>query len=260
MMKDQDKLRLAVGVLMSSAAVLAASAALGETLIGSSIESRRVLGFKVADAAVEAMLPEGWVPFTLPGGPVGGANMVVALIDKHLMRNAEGEPTTSGAGPTVALMAYARNPDVEGVRGYVTHVYEEAPVVSPYGNSVPADIRRHVVLSDGEDGGRMQTEEWMIAPDSGGEIQIKLGMAVGGYKWSEGGESRPYSAVNPEFFRIYRYDQLAGLAKSAGMGLELNGSVEVTVSDPDLAALFDGSEELVTILSIPIYMREISLP
>lgn len=66
--------------------------------------------------------------------------------------------------------------------------------------------------------------------------------------------------MNPEFHRIYRYDQLVALAMSQGLGLELSGSVAFTATGQDLATLFDGSEELVMIMAIATYVREVSLP
>lgn len=259
-MKHNRKLNTVVGALVSSAAIIAATAAAGETLVGSTVESRVLLGFKVADSAVQEWLPEGWIPVTLPGGPMGGANLIMALIDRHLMLDPNGAPVPEEAVPTVALLVYGKNAEVEGPRGYVTRVYEEPPVVNPYGNSVAADVNRDTRLVDQADGGRTQSENWMIGLADGGEIRVDLGMALTGYAWSEGGESRPYSSVNPEFFRIYRYDQLAGLAMNAAMGRELAGEVEISVTDPVLAKAFDGSEALVSIVTIPVYLREISLP
>jgi len=142
----------------------------------------------------------------------------------------------------------------------VTRVYEEPPVVDPYGNSVAADINRMSGYTDAGGGDRSQTEAWTIVPDAGGAIGVDLSFKVGKFNWSTGGESRPFSAVNPAFSRIYRYDQLAGLAMNAAMGLALNGSVEITVTDPEMAAIFDGSEQVTSIISIPTYIREISLP
>jgi len=78
--------------------------------------------------------------------------------------------------------------------------------------------------------------------------------------WSTGGESRPFSSENPDFFRIYRYDQLAGLAMNSAMGVTLDGTVSFSASGSDVDAIFDGSEALVSIVTIPTYIREIWLP
>ena len=177
-----------------------------------------------------------------------------------MILDAEGKPGNPASGPTVAFLAYGRKDGVGGVRGFVTRVYEEPPVVDPYGNSLTADIDRVSGYTDAGGGDRMQSEAWTILPEGGGEITLDLDFKVGGFMWSTGGESRPHSSKDPDFFRIYRYDQLAGLAMNAAMGRELNGTVSFTATDPDLAELFNGTEELVSIVSIPTYVRAIWLP
>ena len=67
----------------------------------------------------------------------------------------------------------------------------------------------------------------------------------------------PFSAASPDFHRIYRYDQLADLAMSDGLGRQLDGEVRFDASVP---ALLDGSEELKAVTVIPIYIRKVSLP
>ena len=231
-----------------------------ETMTGSTVESRVLLGFKVNEEAIGNMLPEGWLPVMLPQGPVGGSNLIIALIDRHVIVDDDGKPAEPSSGPTVAFLAYGRNDSVEGVRGFVTRVYEEPPLVNPYENSVVADINRVAGYSDAGGGARTQSEIWTVKLEGGGDLSFDLDYKVGGFNWSTGGESRPYSAVNPDFFRIYRYDQLAGLAMNIAMGRELNGTASFSSTDADLAKLFDGSEELVAIVSIPTYVREIYLP
>ena len=248
----------------SSLAAVFVSFSLGpvhaETAVGSTVESRILLGFKANDTAVGDMLPQGWNSVTLSQGPVGGANLIVALIDRQVILDPEGKPAAPSSGPTVALLAYGRKDGVDGVRAFVTRVYEEPPVVDPYGNSVPADINRVAGFVDAGDGQRTQTEIWTVQPESGRVLSFDLDYKVGGFMWSTGGESRPYSSVTPEFFRIYRYDQLANLAMNLAMGRPLNGKVSFSSTDPDLAGLFDGSEALVAIVSIPVFVRKITLP
>lgn len=258
-MKRRWMWNAAAGLAVSALAVIGATAATAETPVGKTIESRVLLGFKVSDAAMQEVLPEGWVPFTVPKGPVSGSNLIVALIDRHLILDAEGQPEEPAFGPTVAFMAYARNPDEEGVRGFVVRVYEEAPLVDPYGTSVAADISRDSSWLDAGGGGRTQNETWNVWLDDGAETVAKIGMTGVKLGWSSG-ESRPYSPVTPEFFRIYSYDQLAGLAMNLGMGLELDGPASFTTSDPGLSAMFDGSEVMTAVVTIPTYVREISLP
>lgn len=250
----------ALTAALTTALIATGASVSSETKVGSTIESRILLGFKVDETAITEMLPAGWTPITLGKGPAAGSNLIVALIDRHLMLDAEGKPAQPSSGPTVAFLSYARSEGVEGVRGFVTRVYEEPPMVNPYQNSVTADIDRLAAFSDLGNGERLQSEDWAIRPQSGGQIRLELAFDVGDFRWATAGESRPYSSEEPEFFRIYRYDQLASLAMNSKMGLELNGTARFTVSDTDLGTLFGGSEALVSIVSIPTYIREISLP
>lgn len=242
------------------ALVATCTAGLAETKVGTTVESRILLGFKVNDVALAQILPDGWMTVTLPQGPLGGSNLILALIDRHVILDGEGTVENPSSGPTVAFLVYGRKEGVDGVRGFVTRVYEEPPVVDPYGNSVTADIDRVSAYSDAGLGNRTQTEVWTVLPESGGELRLDLDYKVGGLMWSTGGESRPFSSENPDFFRIYRYDQLAGLAMNAAMGRELDGTVSFSASDPSIGELFDGSEALVSIVAIPTYIREIWLP
>ena len=231
-----------------------------ETMLGTTVESRVLLGFKVDDGAISQMLPDGWVAVTLPQGPVAGSNLILALIDRHVILDAEGNLGNPSSGPTVAFLVYGRKEGVEGVRSFVTRVYEEPPVVDPYGNSVSANIDRVSGYSDSGSGDRTQSEVWTVQPEDGGELRLELDHKLGRLMWSTGGESRPFSSENPDFFRIYRYDQLAGLAMNSAMGVTLDGTVSFSASGSDVDAIFDGSEALVSIVTIPTYIREIWLP
>lgn len=254
------KWKHALGLSASGLAMAAASALTAETFVGKTVESRVLLGFRVDDAAIAAFLPEGWAPVTLPQGPVAGSNLIVALIDRHLYLDADGTPDASLQGPTVAMMAYGRNPDIEGVRGFVVRVYEQEPIADPYGTSVAVrEIVRDAGWYDAGQGDRRQQESWTVTFDDGAKTVVTLDATGVDLNWSSG-ESRPYSPVTADFFRIYRYDQLAGLAMNAALGRTLDGAATFETTDPGLISLFDGSETLSAIVSIPTYVREISLP
>lgn len=240
-------------------AVFVSTPAMAETPVGSNIDSRVVLAYKVDDAAAQALLPEGWKLLTLPKGPLAGTNLLVAFIDRHLELDPEGKPVDPFTGRSVAILNYGTKPDVPGVRFFVTRVYETPPVANTYGNSVAASISRNTVSSGPAEGTRQQQEMWTIRPDTGGEISLELSYQSGRATWSAS-EAMPYSSVTPEFHRIYRYQQLADLAMSAPMGKALNGKISFTSSVPELSGMFDGNEALVGVMAIPVYVREVFLP
>lgn len=251
--------KAALGAAVSGIALFAATAAMGQTLVQTTVENRVMLAFKVADAGVQEMLPEGWAPLTLPKGPVAGSNLIVSLFDRLLILDAEGKPADPASSPVMALVAYGVNPQVEGVRTFVTGIYEVPPVVDPFGVSEPADIAREATMRYNAEG-RFLSEDWAIKPESGGEFSLSLDYKVGGYGWTVDGKSMPFSPVVEGFRQIYQYDQLAELAMNTPMGRELAGEVSFSADVPALAGLFDGSEALVAVVSIPVYVREVLEP
>ena len=251
--------KVALGAAVTSAALFTATAAMGETLIQNTVENRVLLAFKVDGAALTEVMPEGWTPITLPKGPVAGSNLILSFFDKLLITDAEGKPADPATQPVLALVAYGKAADVEGVRTFVTAIYEVPPLADPFSLSEEADITREAAMTYNADG-RTRSEAWTVRPVSGGEFSFDLDYRVAGYGWSEGGMSKPYSAVEPEFLQIYRYDQLAELVMNPGLGRELDGSFTYSADIPALSGLFDGSEELVSVVSIPVYVREVYRP
>ncbi len=251
--------KVALGAAVTSAALFTATAAIGETLYQSTVENRVLLAFKVDGTALGEVMPDGWVPITLPKGPVAGSNLILSFFDKLLITDAEGAPTDPASQPVLALVAYGKAEGVEGVRTFVTGIYEVPPLADPFGLSEAADITRDAAMRyDAE--GRTRSEAWTVRPESGGAFAFDLDYKVKGYGWSQGGRSVPYSAVETDFHQIYVYDQLAELAMNPGLGRELDGSFTYTAEIPALSGLFDGTEELVAIVSVPVYVREVYRP
>ncbi len=232
--------------------------AFSETKLGSSVESRVTLAFKVNDEAAQALLPDGWKLLTLPKGPFAGANLLTAFIDKHLSTNADGKPVNPHASRTVAIVNYAVKEGVKGARLFVTYTYETPPLVNPYGNSIAASITRKASLDSGDEK-RRYGETWRLAPESGGELTLELSYQSAKPNWISS-KAKPYSNKNPEFYRIYDYQQLAELLKSTAMQKELSGDITFKTDIGQLRNLFDGTESLVGILAAPVYRRDIILP
>jgi hypothetical protein len=252
--------RLSAALLLLAAALACTGPARAETAVGSTVESRLLLGFKVDDAAAQEWMPEGWTAIALPKGPLAGANVFLVLMDQQLILDPEGKPQTPSSSKVAALFSYGIAEGQPGPRMFLTRVFEPAPMVDPYGNSVPAQITRSTQSAAGADGATIRGETWEVTPEAGGKIAVGLSFASGTASLVRGGEATPYSASRPEFHRIYRYDQVVELVMSTALGKPVSGEVEVGVDLPDMAGMFDGSEQLAAILSIPVYIRDVFLP
>jgi len=251
-------LALAMAALLTSLGP-APMAGAEETLVGSAVDSRVVLGLAVPQAAAQAMMPDGWKALTLPKGPLAGTNLVVVLSDRHLETGPDRKPGDPAVLRQVVLASYGVQPDAPAPRLYITRIYSDDTAHDPYGLVRAAAISRKHTLVGPAGAPATRSEEWAIAPAGGGEIILRFSHTAGTPVWTEG-ENRIYSAANPEFFRIYRFRQIDDLAMSEAMGKPLAGEIEVSVTVPELAAMFDGTERVTAVISRPVYTHDVYLP
>jgi hypothetical protein len=73
-------------------------------------------------------------------------------------------------------------------------------------------------------------------------------------------ESFIYSNVDPDFYRIYRQKNLSNLVKSVPAKVDRATEHAFSTTIPELASMFDGSEELIGIVNVPVYWRQTYLP
>ncbi len=105
----------------------------------------------------------------------------------------------------------------------------------------------------------MIDESWKFTTDAGDSIELQIqytrGEAVRGSV-----EAPVYSAAKPDFYRIYRYEQATDVVRSTGTATDRVQKLSFKASGQHLAPLFDSSEQLVSVTSIPFYTRQIYLP
>jgi len=69
-----------------------------------------------------------------------------------------------------------------------------------------------------------------------------------------------YSAAKPDFYRIYRFEQATDVVRSTITGVDRLTNLRIRAIGPKPSPLFDGSEQLISVTSIPYYSRSIYLP
>lgn len=242
-----------------SAALCAAFAgsAGAESFVGSNVDTRLTLAFDVSDEAAQAWLPEGWSLTQFPGGPLAGSDLLVIFIDRHVNLDPEDKPSDHPHYRGVALVSPATRGDE--MRLYVTRVYITDAEVNPYSNSIAAEIGRKATLEGSGNAPPSRSEEWSVEDEAGGTISFRL-VHAGGPPGFAALEALPYSNVEPDFHRIYRYEQVADLVKSAPAGVDRVEDVSFTTTIEELMPMFDGSEEMLAIISVPWYLRHTYLP
>lgn len=240
-------------------ACLAALPAKAEQMVSTNADSRLLVAFDAPDAAVAALVPEGWRSAPFGGGPFAGADLVMVFVDAHRYLDPQGLPKNGGRYRGVAMVQPARAEGSEGTVFFVSHVYISDAAIDPYGNSVGAGVTRQVMASGTGGAPATARESWSVAPETGGGIALSVAyersMPARGER-----EIEVRSGAEPDFHRIYRYTQYADLMLSVPGQVDRVESLALDVSVPELGAIFDGTEALVGILSLPWYMRETWLP
>ena len=73
-------------------------------------------------------------------------------------------------------------------------------------------------------------------------------------------EAKVHSAAKPAFYRIYRVEQAADVVRSTVASIDRVSKFSFKATGPTLAPIFDGTEQLISITSVPSYSRSIYLP
>jgi hypothetical protein len=100
---------------------------------------------------------------------------------------------------------------------------------------------------------------WEVRGARGGGIELRVQYQLALPSRGKA-EQKIYSAVEPSFFRIYRFEQATDMLKSIPAGINRVQNYQLRVTVPELSKLFDGTEQLVGIITTPLYVRQIFLP
>jgi hypothetical protein len=239
-------------ILLSAGPVLAA-----DKYVGSNIDVRTILAFKVADAAVQKALPEGWELDVATIGPAKDVNLRVTFVDRLSEQDAEGKSLSPARHVTVTMPAKKKGAETRGTMLFVLYSSDEDGVPGPYGVAAHANTNmdRQVRIDPAE--ANTVEETWQLQAPDGNSLQLQI-QYVRSAPARVKAETLVHSAAKPDFFRIYRFEQWADTVR--GAGADRVQKVVFEASGPKLAPLFDGSEQLIGVTTVPWYLRQIYLP
>jgi len=240
------------GMLLVAWLVLPATAAkLENTFYAAST----TLFFKVSEAALRKLLPQGWEPAAIP--QMQGGNLTVTFSDILASEAANGQPGETARA--VWLSAPVQKSGTGERAGAVLGGLASHPsfVPGPYGNYALAqarlDRRRQIEAS-----GASVSEEWQFVGDNGAKVELRLAFADGPARHLKPPESKILSATKPN---LRRTNKTEVVAQQLRVG-DTSAIKEVTfaASGPLLSSLFDGSEQLVAIISAPWLVTQVLVP
>lgn len=230
-----------------------------DKLVGTYGEARTVLAFQMRDEALEKILPNGWEASPFATGPSKGGNLIVNFMDWVAVLDGDGKPekTYRSVGFTIpAKQAGADKTVSMSIMGLAAPA-DYAP--GPYWNSLGAKAVVSRRLWTEDDGIARADESWAF-DDSGGEsarlqVQFERGIAA-----MTSGQAVVHSNVKPEFYRLYKTEQAVDVVRSDPLGIDHIRNYFFKASGPRLSTIFDGTERLVSVTSLPWFTRQAFLP
>jgi len=246
--------------IVSVAGVSSTSPGWAETLVEQNVETRVALALRVPQAEAQKWLPDPWQVNPFASGPSKDANFLLVFRDRTLVLDAEGKPVAGGRERGVVLLIPARHAQTGETGLYIVRVFTANPQFpDAYKNGVLVTVRWEQSLKTSDLDSGVGAEAWEVRDKAGGMIELRLQ-----YQRAVPTRSKPevkmHGGPDPNFFRIYRIDQGADVAKSIPAGVDRVQSYQLRVTIAELGKLFDGSEQLVSISVLPWYMRQVFLP
>ena len=241
--------------------LLFAPGASAQALLETSAEHRLQLDFHVNDAALAKMLPAGWQAAVATQGAAKDANLRMIFIDRVGIAGADGNPVKQATSRLAYLAIPVR--DAGGATGQmIIHGLTEEAGDAPgafgvYQHATLAKMSRTASAANGVASG---AEDWEFVAASGERLEVHIEYERGALR-KGGGEVKFFNPADPAKFQIFKTDQGIDIMRNA------------TTNPPDhvrkfsykagggkIAALFDGTEKVVSWDLFPWYVRSVSSP
>lgn len=226
-----------------------------EKLVGSGVDVRTILNFKVAPGLLHHMLPQGWEFDLLASGASGEANLRVTFVDQ-LQASVPG----AGAQEPIRYVLFSIPMREVGLATTATLLFTGLSTggKGPYEVNAKATALVERKCISGIAGSRFESANWKFQSDDGMATSLDIEYLPGSVQ-REQGEARTYSAVKPGFHRIYRYDQCIDFVTGQQRSARLK-AIDFRASGGLLSSLFDGKEKLIGVTSVLWFARQVFIP
>ena len=250
------------GLVGSLAAAAFATAANAATVLEQSAEHRYQLDFHVPDAALQKMLPAGWVPAIATMGPAKDANLRLIFIDRIGVVGPDGKPVGKGASHLVYLAVPVKQSggDQTGqmiIAGLTDNAADAPGAFGVLQTATTATMTRSVSMSNGVP---LATEDWEFGSASGERMQVHVKYQSAPAN-KGGGEVKFFNPTDPSKYQIYKTEQVTDITRNATTNPpDRVKEFSYKASGGRIGALFDGSERVLSWDSQPWYNRTVIAP
>jgi hypothetical protein len=234
--------------------IVAGPALAEEKLFGTNVDLRTILTFKVPDAAVQKMLPDGWEVNSPTTGPSGGSNLTLVLDEELASHDPDGKPVATFRGAALSIPSRKKGTDTSGP--VVISGFFDAGIPGKFGVYTTAQVTIERKTRTDPDGKSTIEEIWQVRAADGNSVEAQI-QFVRGLPAKSKTESKLFSAINPDIFAIYRVEQASDVVRSSVTGVDRVTKLSIKASGSKLSMLFDGTEQLISVISVPWYSRQV---
>ena len=244
---------------IASLILLPAKPSKAETLVVDGLFYRIVVAFNVDQKAAQAWLPAPWKVVSLAEGPLQGTNIMLMLDDRFIIQDGEGKLDKGGAHCLAVLVSPGVHAKTGEFAFFVTRIYWPYDDPHAYKNAVKATVQREATIKSATSESGTGSEMWKVQDDAGGILEFRMNYQRGVPKRVKR-EFKSRSSVEPDFLRIYHDDSSSDLVKSTPAGIDRVQNYKFRTTIPELRKMFDGSEQLISIVVNPCRVRKVFLP
>ncbi len=242
------------------AAVCFTGQARAQTLVEQAAEFRMQIDFVVPDAALRQFLPAGWEPAIATQGPAKDCNIRVIFIDRADITKPDGAPAGSNRLVYLAVPVKQTGASNAGQMIIAGLTADAKEVPGAFGNYELATS--HSMSRSLKDDGKVTTgeETWSFAAASGERLDVHIKYERGpARKGSQ--EVKFFSPSNPGSYQIFKVDSGIDIMRNATVPIrDRVTEFSYKISGGRLAAMFDGTEKVVSLDSFHWYNRAIYQP
>ena len=256
-----------LGIIAIQLALWAATGFIGrapaQTLVEHSAEVRMQLDFAVPDAALRTFLPVGWEPNVATSGAAKDCNLRMSFIDRIDITNADGSPAATGSNQLVYLAIPIKQPATNTVGQMVIFGLTADPkdTPGPFGVYTHADsyrVERSTSVGAGKE--PLAEEHWEFATSGGERLELHLKYERGVGRRNSN-ETKFFSSTDPNIVQVFKIEQGLDIMRNATVNVrDRVKEFQYKAAGGKLAALFDGTERVLSIDAFPWYNRAMSAP
>ena len=240
---------LVITVLVAGFVASGAWTAEAQTLLEYSAEARFQLDFHVPDAALNALLPQGFTLNVATQGAAKDANIRVIFVDRMTINGADGKPVGKGSSRLVYLAAPVKDPsgaNTQLVIGALTDEPADAP--GPFGNYLLATTHtmQRSTANTGN-GPLIDSQDWVFQAASGEHLELHVKYEHGVGNKGAAADVKFYSAKNPSVAQLSRQEQVLDILRNATTNPpDRVKEFSFKGSGGSYAKLFDGTERVLS--------------